>query len=325
MTPAGHDAVRLSPKPVRTLHAADLELEVPDTAVDGPGPVGPHRDGPVEPVHPYPDPPVIPDDDPHLSAVLELLEHYGGVILTGPPGTSKTWYAEQIALKLTGGDRALVRIVQFHPSYQYEDFVQGYVPTDGGGFVLRGKHLMELCTLADNRPNRWVVLVINELSRGDPGRIFGEALTYVERTKRGSRFHLASGTELSIPHNLVILATMNPLDRGVDEVDAAFERRFAKIAMDPDAALLERFLAEAGMEEVLRARVLAFFEVANRRARTNPYSAVGHAFFLGIADEAGLRRLWRHQLRFLFQKAYQLDPEGLGEVERAWERVFAAS
>ncbi len=264
----------------------------------------------------------IADDDRLLTATSELLDYWGGVIFTGPPGTSKSWYASNIATKLTGGKPELVRFVQFHPSYQYEDFVEGYVPNASGGFDLRPKHLLELCQVAEAHPGEWVVLVIDELSRGDPGRIFGEALTYVERTKRGFEFYLSSGTQLSIPANLVFLATMNPLDRGVDEVDAAFERRFAKIAMDPDSDRLQQFLIEAGMDDALRERVLAFFQAANARARSDPVSALGHTFFLGVGNEADLRRLWDYQLRFLFEKTYRLDPAGLGALQRSWDRIF---
>lgn len=265
----------------------------------------------------------IDADDPHLLATRELLRFYGGVIFTGPPGTSKSWYAQNIALLLVGGDSDRVRFVQFHPSYQYEDFVEGYVPRKEGGFALRPKHLLEMCAKARKHPDDLVVLVIDELSRGEPGRVFGEALTYVEATKRGLEFHLSSGTQAFIPKNLVFLCTMNPLDRGVDEVDAAFERRFAKIAMEPDPDLLESFLTEAGMDADLREQVRAFFEWVNRPGAT-AYGGLGHTFFLNISDEGGLRRLWDHQLRFLFEKAFQLDPEGYAEVERRWWEIGTA-
>lgn len=311
MTPVGPSGVQRSVDRVRQLTAADLGLANPADAAPAPAPDDERLDDLG-----------IGDDDPLLATTLDLLDTYDGIIFAGPPGTSKSWYASNIALKLTKGNPHLVRFVQFHPSYQYEDFVEGYVPTGTGGFELRPKHLLELAELAEDHPGEWVVLVIDELSRGDPGRIFGEALTYVEKSKRELKFHLSSGTELSLPTNLVFLATMNPLDRGVDEVDAAFERRFAKIAMEPDAALLEQFLVSAGMGSALRERVQTFFRAANSRSIDNPYAAVGHTFFLDVGDESGLRRLWEHQLRFLFAKAYQLEPEGLAEVRRAWDRIF---
>jgi 5-methylcytosine-specific restriction protein B len=266
----------------------------------------------------------LPENDPLLHQVRALLRgQFRGVIFTGPPGTSKTWYASRIALKLVDGDPNRVRFVQFHPSYQYEDFVEGYVPQPGGGFRLKNKHLVEMCERAAVPPESTCVLVIDELSRVDPGRVFGECLTYLEMTKRGESFHLASGNILSIPKNLVFLATMNPMDRGVDEVDAALERRFAKIAMDPDPQMLDKFLTSNGMQPKLKRRVMDFFEWL----RTNPNRAcwIGQTYFLDARDEEDLTRLWNHQLRFHFEKAFRLDEQGFKEVRTQWERVFVTA
>lgn len=120
----------------------------------------------------------------------------------------------------------------------------------------------------------------------------------------------------------MILATMNPLDRGVDEVDAALERRFAKIAMDPDEEILGQLLTEARMPDALRRRVHEFFGETNRTAASNPHAALGHTYFTGISDVDGLRRLWEHQLRFHFEKAYRLDAEGLERVRGNWDRLL---
>jgi 5-methylcytosine-specific restriction protein B len=260
-------------------------------------------------------------DDPVVLTVNDLLQDYGGVLFTGPPGTSKSYYASLIAEQITGSP-ARVRTVQFHPSYQYEDFMQGYVLTPAGT-VFRDKHFVIICKDAARHPNDRFVIVIDELSRADPGRVFGEALTYIERSKRGQKFFLASGEEMSVPANLEILATMNPLDRGVDEVDAALNRRFAKYAMDPNEDLLNTFLVQASMADELRERVLLFFRMVNREANTaaNPHAALGHTYFQGIQDIPGLTRLWDHQLRFHFEQAYRLDSAGLGKVRSDWDRI----
>jgi 5-methylcytosine-specific restriction protein B len=224
---------------------------------------------------------------------------------------------------LTDGDESRRRFVQFHPSYQYEDFMQGYVPRpDGDGFLFKDKYFVEMCRTAHESPDKRFVLVIDELSRGDPGRVFGEALTYVERSKRGLQFDLASGQALTVPSNLVVLATMNPLDRGVDEVDAAFERRFAKIAMEPDREILERRLEQNGVEEYLRRGVLNFFGRANSYAAQTPQGAIGHTYFWNVIDQATLRSVWEHQLRFLIEKAYRLDPETREGLEAAFQQLL---
>lgn len=296
---------------VRRLTASELGLTPPSVLAQAQVP---------PPAPPDPLPCGINDDDPRLQEVLALLEDgFAGVIFTGPPGTSKSWYAEQIAAWLADRDRERVRYVQFHSSYQYEDFVEGFVPKEDG-FDLLPKHLLEMCAIARDYPAGRCVLVIHELSRSDPARVFGEALTYIETSRRDQDFRLASLHEASIPPNLVILATMNPLDRGVDDVDAALERRFAKIAMDPDPALLNRILTENGVDDALRARIVTFFNFLQRNA--NPYTKVGHAYFRNVRDDASLRRLWNHQLRFHQEKAYQLVEGGFGHVHREWARIF---
>jgi len=263
-------------------------------------------------------------EDPLLQTTAKLLATYGGVIFTGPPGTGKSWYARRIASTLVEADEDRVVYLQFHPSYQYEDFVQGMAPRrDGDGFELVEKPFLRMCRAAEDDAERTYAIVIDELSRAEPGRVFGEALTYVERSKRGLRFQLAmDDATVQVPDNLVILATMNPLDRGVDEVDAAFERRFAKISMDPDVSVLEGFLAGNGVDEDLRARIVRFFRSVNERARRNPLAAIGHTSFMNVTDAESLELLWEHELRFHFEKAYRPNLEAFEEIERDWRDVY---
>jgi 5-methylcytosine-specific restriction protein B len=266
----------------------------------------------------------IEKDDKMLQSVGELIEDYAGVVLTGPPGTSKTWYADQIAAALVEGDPGRVRFVQFHSSYQYEDFVEGYVPRkDGNGFELKKKHLLEMCDTARLYDGRLCVMVVDELSRSDPARVFGEALTYIEPTKRNQTFHLSSGNTASIPPNLVFIATMNPMDRGVEEVDAALERRFAKIAMDPSVVILENMLDKNGVETGLKRSILTFFQFL--LGNSNERCRVGHAYFRSVRNDADLRRLWDHQLRFHMAKAFLLNSDGYRSIEREWKRMFPAA
>ena len=276
---------------------------------------------PPEAVAAYPEP--LPSNHWLGGVAKELLARYGGLILQGPPGTSKSYLAAALAMELAGSGTR-VRFIQFHPSYQYEDFIEG--PTISQGSIeVQPKHLVEMAEEAEENPELTFVIVIDELSRGDAARIFGEALTYIEKSKRGLPFSLASGNEFAIPENLVFIATMNPHDRGVDEVDAAFERRFAKIALDPSVTQLGQFLENAGLQNPLRREVEGFFRFANERAQGNPHGALGHTYFLGVTDRADLDRLWDFQLRFLFEKAYQLDEAGLREVEEKWTRMFEPS
>jgi 5-methylcytosine-specific restriction protein B len=186
--------------------------------------------------------PLLQDNDAIYQDFVRLTQddQAGGILLVGVPGTGKSWYARQIARKLTGGDATRVREVQFHPSYQYEDFVEGYVPDPSVGFRLADKHLLLMVEMAQKTEGP-VVLIMDEFSRTDPARVLGEVMTYMEGSMRDTPFYLPSGREVRIPRNLIFLATMNPDDRSVDEIDEAMDRRWSKGHLEE-----WRFWPEAG-------------------------------------------------------------------------------
>ncbi|MDR5889831.1 MULTISPECIES: McrB family protein [Halomonas] len=299
---------RISSEPVRSLSAEDLGILVDEESEaqdDNPSLID-----------------VLPDGDIVLNVAQELLsDGYSGVIFFGPPATGKSWYARKIAEQIVGHDSGKVRFVQFHPSYQYEDFVEGVKVTHEGGFEFEDKHFLIACEEAKKHSGPFF-LVIDELSRCDPVRVFGEMLTYVEHSKRGEVFFLPSGRETYVPENLFILATMNPLDRGVDEVDMAFERRFAKIEMRPDEEQLKVFLEDKSFDPHVIEGVLEFFRFVNETE--NPYAHVGHAYFSNVSDTQSLKRLWQYQLRFHLEKAYRVDPAGFRDIEMKWEELVSS-
>lgn len=271
-----------------------------------------------------PDAPVLHSDDPRLETILRLLRRFGGVILSGPPGTSKSWLAGQIADKIADGHDDRRADIQFHASYQFEDFMEGYRPKkDASGFEPRDGVFLNLIRKAHDHSDIDYVIVIDELSRADVGRVFGEALTYIERSKRGQRFNLPSGEEISIPLNLYMIATMNPLDRGVDEVDAAFERRFAKVDMPPSRELLEEILDRNGfLDEDVQRRLLGWFSKINARAAQTPAAAVGHAYFADVVDPETLQEVWDYQLKYHVDRAFKYDPDTRTEMANGWASIF---
>lgn len=256
----------------------------------------------------------ISDDDPVLSEVRKLLsdDQASGILFVGPPGTGKSWYARQIAIKLCGGRREALREVQFHPAYQYEDFVEGYIPAIGGGFVLADKHLLEMAAIAD-ASNEPVVLVIDELTRTDPSRVMGEVLTYMERSLRGIEFRLPSGRAVKLPANLVFLATANLEDRSVDELDAAMERRWSKILLSPDIGRVAAFLAENGM---IQRDVTAISNFFNAIQELIP---LGHAYFRKVSSAAAMERLWTRQILPQLQSRHRYEPAQLAAAIAVWD------
>lgn len=262
----------------------------------------------------------LAETDPIFALVKKLLEDddVSGILFVGPPGTGKTWYARQVALKLTDGSLDRVREVQFHPSYQYEDFVEGYLPDSTHGFALTDKHLLIASNLARDGNGR-AVLIIDELSRSEPARVMGEALTYMESSYREKEFRLPSGRKTSIPRELVFLATMNPEDRSVEELDDAMERRWAKIQLPPDPRVLSSMLDSTGASLALKAATMEFF------TKIQDLAPVGHAFFRSVRDAAGLQRLWTSQLEPYFLRRFRNDSLSQEEARTLWEACISAA
>ena len=253
------------------------------------------------------------------------------IILYGPPGTGKTYLARAVAQALTGDQLAAederFRLVQFHPSYAYEDFVQGLRPDlkqTSLRYELQQGPFLRIVRDAAQEPDAFYVLVIDEINRGDPARIFGELLYALEY--RDEPITLPLGGELIVPSNLVIIGTMNSVDRSVALVDYALRRRFGFVRIDPDSAVIAAvrgagLLAEAGPN------VLEKFNkwLGQRLDREH---VLGHSFFLtpAIPDDAddAFERLWRLDIRPLLEEYFFGDEDGLSESTREWTRIVAA-
>ncbi|MEN5266784.1 AAA family ATPase [Stenotrophomonas sp. TWI587] len=259
---------------------------------------------------------VIPEDHPLWLAVNEAkMDGYGGVILSGPPGTGKSWYAQKIAAQLSGSPLR-VRSVQFHTGYQYEDFVQGWEPDGLGGFERTNRHLLTIAKAARDDREHTYVLVIDEISRADVPRVLGEALTYLEMSLRDKPFYLASGQVAEIPRNLFVVATMNPWDVSVDELDVALERRFAHIEVPPSTDELLGILDSNGANTETKELCSQLFTLL--QASSNSMMHLGHAYFSRVKDEASLERLWKFQIWPHIKRVTRLDASEAARFDAAW-------
>jgi len=262
-----------------------------------------------------------PRDKGFINLAEKMLTEFGGVVLVGPPGTSKSYSAQEIANDLTGGNEANQFYVQFHSSYQYEDFMEGFRPTKNGGFVRKEGVFLQACHRASEVGEEKVVLTIDEISRADIGRVFGEALTYIEANKRNNVFLLPSGMETSVPRNLMIIATMNSLDRGANDIDEAFGRRFAFIDVPPSVDLLDEVLADDADQSV-KDNIKSWMKEDLDLSKDEPRAAVGHAFFVGIRNDFDAKRRWNYQLKRYLQHVLSGRPEILSQLIFAWEERF---
>ena len=178
-----------------------------------------------------------------LSAALARLSAKKNLILQGPPGTGKTWLAKRLAYALIGTrnrktTRERMRVIQFHPSLSYEDFVRGWRPDGDGQLKLTDGAFLGSIEASRAERDRPFVVIIEEINRGNPAQIFGEMLTLLEKDKRREdeaielAYHSGDGQRVFIPDNLYVIGTMNIADRSLALVDMALRRRFAFITLE---------------------------------------------------------------------------------------------
>jgi MoxR-like ATPase len=227
-----------------------------------------------------------------LNEIVSLLEDRPQTIFYGPPGTGKTFVAMELA-KWIAGDTGKVQIVQFHPSYAYEDFVEGWRPTEDGSFKLKNGPLKRMAEQAIEEPEHTFVLVIDEINRANLSKVLGELFFLMEY--RDHQVTLQYSEEaFHLPTNLKIIGTMNTADRSIALVDAALRRRFHFHPFFPDAppikGMLHRWL-KANNPQLIG--VAAMVDRANELLDDRNL-AIGPSHFMkkGLAEET-IQRIWR--------------------------------
>ena len=243
-----------------------------------------------------------------LSEVRDLLWDERQLIFYGPPGTGKTYVALKLA-EFFGGGPEQVKLVQFHPSYAYEDFFEGFRPQEDPktrevAFRITAGPLRELADLASREGNRHVphFLVIDEINRANLAKVFGELYFLLEYRNRSVRLTY-SGNDFALPPNLFVIGTMNTADRSIALVDAAMRRRFSFVELspqtEPTSGLLRRWLAR----EDKNAEPADLLDALNSRI-ADPDFRVGPAYLMkrGVYRDGGLERTWRTKILPLLEE-----------------------
>jgi 5-methylcytosine-specific restriction protein B len=274
-----------------------------------------------------------------------ILNRKKQVILHGPPGTGKTYWAYHTAFELASrswfhkdfdalnederkalrGDEengGAVRVCTFHPAYGYEDFIEGYRPekSDAGQmvFTLKRGVFRSICDDAEKQPNKNFYLVIDEINRGDIPRIFGELITLIEKDKRGLSHQLPLSREpFHVPNNIYLIGTMNTADRSIALLDTALRRRFGFIELMPDYSVLGDIVVGdsiplAGWLEKLNERII------NNIGRDARNLQIGHAYLMEngkpVSDMSSFTRILEEDIVPLLQEYCYEDYHSLASI-----------
>ena len=164
-----------------------------------------------------------------------LLLRKKNLILQGAPGVGKTFAAKRLAYAMMGEkDEDRIMQVQFHQNYSYEDFVMGYRPNEDGGFDLKEGVFYHFCRVAATDKEHKYFFIIDEINRGNLGKIFGELLMLIEKDYRDTPMQLSyMDKRFAVPSNVYIIGMMNTADRSLAMIDYALRRRFSFFEMKP--------------------------------------------------------------------------------------------
>jgi 5-methylcytosine-specific restriction protein B len=223
------------------------------------------------------------------------------LILQGPPGTGKSFLAKRLGYALIGAKdrettRSRLRVVQFHPSLAYEDFVRGWRPKGKEGLDLVDGIFMQAIDAAASEPDREFVLVIEEINRGNPAQIFGELLTLLEAGKRRRdeaielAYRKSDGERVFVPDNLYVIGTMNIADRSLALVDLALRRRFAFIDLEPLLGAEWKAWCEvrglnSDVTSLVQERLGALNALISASSSLGPQFRIGHSYVTPDQDE----------------------------------------
>lgn len=242
------------------------------------------------------------------------------VIFQGPPGTGKSYLAMVFLKYLTNKKKDQFEVIQFHPSYSYEDFIEGYRPTEGNkGLELKDGIFKLICQKAtvsqQAKEAKNYVILIDEINRGNLSKIFGELLYSLEYRDKRVKLTYSPEVEFFIPSNLYIIGTMNTADRSLAVVDYALRRRFSFISLYTDYQLLlnslEKRVSGINSQQLTDNLKKINNYISNNHSLGKSFE-VGHSYFLKAEDiilnYQTIESIWNYEISPLLEEYYFDNP-----------------
>lgn len=236
-------------------------------------------------------------DADRYDTLVDLIRIKKNVILQGAPGVGKTFAAKRLAYSMMGTkDQERVMMVQFHQSYTYEDFIEGFRPSSGGaGLEIKKGSFYNFCKKAADDMDNEYFFIIDEINRGNLSKIFGELFMLIERDKRGNALQLLySDEKFYVPANVYIIGMMNTADRSLAMLDYALRRRFAFFNINPGFGSEGFRKYQTSLNSSRFNSLIECIEELNEKIASDPSLGegfcIGHSYFCGI-DTIGERTL----------------------------------
>ena len=260
-----------------------------------------------------------------LEVLDSLTDESPQIVLAGPPGTGKTYVSKFIASQLLGVPGQInderISIVQFHPTYGYEDFVEGLRPVAKDGSIVFDTVPGSIVKLASEiyRDGEPRVLIIDEINRANIARVFGELMFLLEY--RDEKIDLMLHQGFMLPKQLYIIATMNTADKSTRVMDAALRRRFDFFQLDPDVNVLRGHYESGLAENEIGEELYTGFIKLNERLGEDldQHRLIGHSYFMADHfDFNSLRSRWSRQIapllsEYFYERQSQADKYSLEE------------